>query len=138
MNLQAVMPWAEKFGGWIFLFIIVMFMLRWVFKNQEHLISLANEQNEKWQKVIESHSNNAKEFHTKVSKDHESIKKGYDYQREEHNKMLEGLKEVTEGMKSEQERFYIQHRQRNEEHKKMIESLDEINSCLGRINGYSK
>lgn len=53
-------------------------------KQQENILNMATEQNEKWQKTIDEHTAQAKIFHEQSNDAHK-------YQREEHLKMMEYL-----------------------------------------------
>ena len=61
---------------------------------------MAKTQNDAWQKIIQQHTDSAKEFHTQVIADHLNQKEAGNYQREEHNKIMASLTEIVVELKS--------------------------------------
>ena len=80
--------------------ILLFFILRWVFKNQDNILCMAKSQNEAWQKVIQEHTENAKVFYIQVIADHSNQKDAGNYQREEHIKMMDSLNGIVLELKS--------------------------------------
>lgn len=62
-------------------------VLMHILRQQESIMQMATMQNEKWQKSLDEHTSQARQFHEQVAEAHK-------YQREEHIKMLEFLNTI--------------------------------------------
>jgi len=82
----------------------------------------------KLSRAIDDHTSQAKEFHMEVRNAH-------GYQRDEHNKIMDGVVTVCSELKRCSDQQQDNADQRQKEHEKMITNLDEQYKVLLRING---
>lgn len=87
---------------------------------------------EKWQKAIDDHTIQAREFHQQVSDAHK-------FQREEHNVMMKSLEENCRAIvefRLNIENFNKDHEASQRISQKICDNLDEQKAILVRINGF--
>jgi len=93
MDSLSLLQILEKNGPFavslIVVCILLFFILKWVFKNQDRILTIANQQNEAWQRIISDCSESSKEFHTRMKSDHQSQREAASYQRQEHKDLTE-------------------------------------------------
>lgn len=104
MNISSVETIVRTHGpiaaAFIVICVLLFFVLKWVFKNQDAILQMAKAQNEAWREAIQRHTDSAKEFHTQMKVDHKAQKEAATYQREEHNKMIATLIEILGGLRA--------------------------------------
>ncbi len=64
-------------------------VLKWVFKNQDRILGMANTQNEAWLERFREQSESIKEFYTRVKADHISQREANTFQRQEHKELAD-------------------------------------------------
>lgn len=111
-------------------------IIKHILKQGDNLLKLAMEQNEKWQKVVNEHTAQAREFHNI------SIE-AYRHQREENNKIIDRIDKSNdllikheEEVSAAREMLNRSSEQGQREHEKICQCLDDIKEGLVRINGY--
>jgi len=90
--------------------VLLFFVLKWVFKNQDRILTMANNQNESWQARVAEQADSFKEFYTRVKSDHAAQREANAYQRQEHKDLAE-------------------------QHVKICASLTETTTILKSLNG---
>ena len=116
-----------QFGFAGLIFIAFMFLLKWVLKTQEKILTDAKEERASWQTVMNNFQKNIETTSVQASEFHKQVTEAHSYQREEHNKILEGLNNVCNGIKGHTDCL-----------DKMKENLEEQGKTLARINGYKE
>ena len=86
---------------------------------------------DKMSKALDEHTAQAKEFHAEVRNAHV-------YQREEHNKIIEGITVICAEMRQCSEKSQWEATARQKEHEKIIANLEEQYKVLLRMNGEKK
>lgn len=135
-----MIDWAvvERLGAAGILLVVLILVLKWVFKNQARILEIANAQNTGWQNVITRHTENAKTFQEQMNANNKSDRNAHEYQRKEHDKIMKGLDVALSHLSLVIKDSKECHSNRASEHDKMIKSLDSINENLVRINGYKQ
>ena len=110
MNPETLTPIIEKHGPLaaclVAVCILLFFILKWVFKNQDRILTnsekqnvrwsiIQEEQNEKWRQVLTAFAESSKQFYEKVKGEHSSQKEASVYQRQEHKELANQLGSVT-------------------------------------------
>jgi len=120
---------VDKYGIATVLVVLLVVMsyliIRHILKQSDAIMNMAMAMNEKWQKTIDEHTAQAREFHNQVSEAHK-------HGRDEHEKIMTSLNQICENSKIS----LIEHERRKDEHEKMITNLNDITVTLGRINGF--
>lgn len=87
------------YGPSVGIFVVFVILLRWVLKQQEGIVEQAKEERESWRKTIDKINDTlqqrmdaGREFHHTVKEDHKQVRK-------EHNKILDGLTEITRSLR---------------------------------------
>jgi len=100
MDTSTFLLAIQQHGPIVGTLVLLFFILKWVFKNQDRILTIANAQNEYWLKmiqehikIIQNHTENAKEFHVQIKGDHKDQKEANSFQRQEHGKMIATLTE---------------------------------------------
>lgn len=125
---SGVNEWADLFtqlGFGSIIFVAFMFLLKWVLKTQEKILDNSKEERatslivvQGFLKTLEQISIQSNEFHKQVTEAHA-------YQRNEHEKMLEGLNNLCTN--TQQNSICLN---------KIQDNLQEQGKILSRINGY--
>ena len=68
--------------------IMFFFVIRWILNQQVRILDMADKQNEKWQNVLDKHTEQAALFHT-------TVLQAQTYQRDEHKEHKEILIEIN-------------------------------------------
>lgn len=110
------------FGGIIF--VAFMFLLRWVLKTQEIILTNAKDERAASQIVIQGYLKVLEQMSIQSNEFHKQVTEAHNYQRNEHEKMLEGLNNVC-----------ITTQQHRECLEKIKSNLEEQGKVLVRING---
>ena len=106
-------------GAFIILCLISYSIIKHILTQSNKIMDMAIGMNREWQKVIDDHTANAKEFH-------DTSLRAFGYIREEHKDLDSNQRELTKVLKE------------------LIDSVDTVNKslketeqALGRINGYA-
>jgi hypothetical protein len=99
-------------GVLIILSLFFWFILRHFIQQSNMVLEMAIKQNESWQKVIDEHTAQAREFHNRSAL-------GDSYQREEHKSIMETLAKMTTT-------FIEEHNNRSRENLKVANILEKI------------
>lgn len=119
LTLKGLLEGGMGVGMAMALICIIILVIKHVLKSQDKILDMATVQNAGWQKVMDEHTSQAKEFHTQVSEAHK-------YQREEHKEQSSKLiEEVT--MTCAMLKLI----------EKVSMNLEEQGKTLARINGYT-
>jgi hypothetical protein len=109
---KAFIDGGAVLGAFIVIAIFFLIILKHFLKQNELILQMAIEQNEKWQKVIDEHTAQAREFHNRSA---EADK----FQREEHKSMIEQMQQMTA-------KFLEEHRKREKESSNICAALETI------------
>lgn len=110
-------------GGLIFA--AFMFLLKWVLKQQEKILDGSKDERMQSQTVIQGYQKTLDQMNIQSGEFHKQVTEAHNYQRNEHEKMLEGLNNVC-----------LVTRQHADCLTKIKDNLDEQGKALARINGY--
>lgn len=113
------------FGGLIFT--AFMFLLKWVLKTQEKILDNAREERVSAQKVNEGYLKTIEQINIQSGEFHKQVTEAHNYQRTEHEKILEGLNKAC-----------LMNQQYGDCLEKIKDSLVEQGRVMARINGYKK
>lgn len=113
------------FGGVIFT--AFMFLLKWVLKTQEKILDNSKEERVTSQSVVQGFLKTLEQMNIQFSESHKQTAEAHNYQRTEHDKMLEGLNNVCLVTKQHADCL-----------EKIKDNLDEQGKILVRINGFKK
>jgi len=107
-------------GAFIILCLISYSIIKHILTQSNKIMDMAIGMNREWQKVIDEHTANAKEFH-------DTSLRAFDHIREEHKDLDSNQRELTKVLKELSDSVDT-----------VNKSLKETEQALGRINGYSK
>lgn len=74
-------------GAFMFMATISFFLIKWALRQQDKILDMADKNTERWQKALDDHTSQAKDFHKEV-------KDAHMYQRQEHEKITSCLTQV--------------------------------------------
>lgn len=105
-------------GAFVILCAISYAIIKHILKQSDTIMSVAMKTNAEWQKVIDEHTLNAKEFHNISSR-------AFEYIREEHKELSQNQRELLQEIREMGKSIEI-----------VNKSLEETEKALGRINGH--
>ena len=105
-------------GAFVILCLISYAIIKHILKQSDMIMTVAMKTNAEWQKVIDEHTLNAKEFHNISSR-------AFEYIRNEHKELSENQRELLQEIKEMGKSIVI-----------VNKSLEETEKALGRINGH--
>ena len=106
-------------GAFVVLCLISYSIIKHILTQSSKIMDMAIGMNREWQKVIDEHTSNAKEFH-------DTSLRAFDHIREEHKDLDNNQKELTKTLAK-----------LNDSVEMVNKSLKETEQALGRINGYA-
>jgi len=110
--------------GGIF-FLSFMFLLKWFLKSHEKLLDSSKEERANYQTAIQGFLKSLEQINILSNEYHKQTTEAHNYQRTEHEKIIDGLNTVISNSKSQGECL-----------EKIKSNLDEQGKVLVRINGY--
>jgi hypothetical protein len=111
------------FGGVIF--VAFMFLLKWVLKTQDKVLDNSKEERATSQLVVQGFLKTLEQMNIQSSESHKQVTEAHNYQRAEHEKLMESLSEVC-----------FTSKQNSDCLEKIKNNLDEQGKVLVRINGF--
>lgn len=105
-------------GAFIILCLISYAIIKHILKQSDMIMNTAMKTNAEWQKVIDEHTANAKEFH-------DTSTRAFEYIRQEHKELSDNQKALLQELKLFGKELEV-----------IGKSLKETEQALGRINGY--
>ncbi len=85
----------KNYGFTSLFFIAFMFLLKWVLKTQEKILDTAKEERAYSQMVIQGFLKTIEQMNIQSNEFHRQVTEAHSYQRNEHNKVIEGLSNIT-------------------------------------------
>jgi len=110
------------FGGVVF--VAFMFLLKWVLKTQEKILDNSKQERDTSQSVVQGFLKTLEQMNIQFNESHKQVTEAHNYQRSEHEKMIESLNNVC---------MYT--KQNSDCLEKIKDNLEEQGRVLVRING---
>lgn len=106
-------------------FLSFMFLLKWFLKSHEKLLDNSKEERANYQTAIQGFLKSLEQMNILSNEYHKQTTEAHNYQRVEHEKIIDGLNTVISNSKSQGECL-----------ERIKSNLDEQGKVLVRINGY--